>query len=225
MLDICRYCTKKSPATKKLCEDDLQKLGDSCCQVTFRKGERIMFQDVISYDIIFLREGLVKVHAMGPEKEQILKIVKGPSYLGLPTKFGAKINQYSATCITETKACLLGFDIFKDFILHNEEFAYEIILELCKNELYYYKKYINQIQKQGPGKIAEALIYFADEIFGKEKFDLPLTRDDLGNLTCTSRETVSRIFSDFSKDKIIEVNSKGISILDKKKLQLISEKG
>ncbi|MCB0475412.1 MAG: Crp/Fnr family transcriptional regulator [Flavobacteriaceae bacterium] len=225
MLDICQYCNKKSPATQKLCDEDLRKLGDSCCQITFQKGERIMFQDAVSYDIVFIIDGLVKVHAAGPEKEQILKIVKGPSYIGIPAKFGARINQYSATCITKINACLIGFEVFKDFIMGNGEFAYEIILELCRNELYYYKKYINQLQKQGPGKIAEALLYFSDTIFNATTFELPLSRDELGNFTCTSRETVSRIFSDFSKNKIIEINKKDISIIDKRKLELISEKG
>ena len=225
MMDICNYCKKKSKATGKLDENELEKLGQSCNQVEFQKGDKIMIQDAMSYNIVFVREGLVKIHAMGPEKEQILRIAKGPAYLGIPTTVGAKINQYSATAISKTFACFIGFDVFKDFIKHNGQFAYEIIVELCENELQFYKKCMNQLQKQGPGKIAEAILYFSEKIFDELNFKLPLTRNELGDLTCTSRETVSRILSDFSKSNIIKVNKNDISILDKKQLENISKMG
>ncbi len=225
MSDICYYCLKKSKAGIKLDQKELEKLNHSCNQVVFQKGDKIMIQDALSYNIVFVKEGLVKVHTKGPEKEQILKIIKGPSYLGIPTTIGAKTNQYSATAISKASVCFVGFDIFKEFIKNNGEFAYEIIVELCENELQFYKKCINQVQKQGSGKIAESLLYFSEKIFNKQKFKLPLTRNELGDLTCTSRETVSRILSDFSNSNIIKVNRNDISILDKKQLEIISKKG
>ena len=96
MIDICQYCKSKSKATGKLDTKELEKLGHSCNQIVFQKDDCIMLQNAMSYNIVFIKEGLVKVHAKGPEKEQILRIVKSPSYLGIPTTLGAKINQYSA---------------------------------------------------------------------------------------------------------------------------------
>jgi len=204
---------------------ELNKLSHSCNPVSFKKGDRIMIQDSLSYNIVFVKEGLVKVHVMGPEREQILKIAKGPCYLGIPTTVGAKVNLYSATAILETNVCFIGAEIFKEFLISNGQFAYEIILELCKNELYNFKKCINNLQKQGPGKIAEALLYFSDVVFDKQNFILPLTRIELGDLTCTSRETVSRVLTDFDLNKVIKVDKKQIKILDRTKLELISEMG
>ena len=225
MTDICHYCKAKSKATGKLDEKQLEKLGHSCNQAIFQKDDIIMIQDAMSSNIVFIKDGLVKVHAMGPEKEQILKIVKGPSYLGIPTTIGAKINQYSATAISETNACFISFDTFKEFIINNGEFAYEIIVELCRSELRHYKKCINQVQKQSSGKIAEALLYFSEEIFDTKNFRLPLTRHEIGDLTCSSRETVSRVLSDFSNNNIIKINKNKISIIDKKQLENISKMG
>lgn len=225
MLDICEICNKKSKATGKLDQMELGKLGDSCNQVVFQKNDRIIVQDTMSYNIAFIKEGLVKIHAKGPEKEQILRIVKAPSYLGIPTTVGAKTNQYSATALCETSVCYITFDIFKEFINKNGQFAYEILVELCTNELYFYKRFINHQQKQSPGKIAEALLYFSNEIFDADKFKIPLSRNELADLTCSSRETVSRVFSDFSNNNIIEINKNSIIILDKKQLELISLKG
>jgi len=225
MVDLCQYCKNKSKATGKLDQNELEKLGHSCNQVVFKKDDLIMVQDTKSYSIVFIKEGLVKVHAKGPEKEQILKIVKGPSYLGIPTTVGSKFNQYSATAITQTSICFISYDIFRDFITQNGEFAFEIIVELCKAELRNYKKFINHVQKQSPGKIAETLLYFSDEIFNSDSFHFPLSRSEFADLTCSSRETISRVLSDFVSNGIITLNKKNFAIINKKQLELISRKG
>jgi CRP-like cAMP-binding protein len=62
-------------------------------------------------------------------------------------------------------------------------------------------------------------------IFESLKFELPLNRNELGDLTCSSRETVSRILSDFAHHGIIDINKKNITILDKEELERISETG
>lgn len=224
-MDLCSYCTKKSKAAENLGEKQLEKLGRSCNEVFFRKGDKIMIQDALSYNIVFVKDGLVKVHVMGPEREQILKIAKGPCYLGIPTTVGARVNQYSATAIMETNVCFIGVEIFKEFVIENGQFAFEIIREMCRNELYNFRKCINQLQKQGPGKIAEALLYFSENVFDDLNFELPLTRNELGDLTCTSRETVSRILTDFDQNKLIDVDKKRIKITNVEKLKMISEMG
>lgn len=225
MKDICYYCKEKSKATEKLNHLELESLGNNCNEAEFKKGDQIIIQNAPSHSVVFIKEGLVKVHAMGPCKEQILKIVKGPSYLGIPTTIGAKINEYSATAIANTNVCFIEFKAFRNFIKQNGQFAYEIITELCEHEIHIYNKYINQVQKQGPGKIAETLLFFSEKIFEKQTFDLPLTRNELGDLTCTTRETISRILSDFSKNNIIKIDKNKISILNKKQLESISKTG
>lgn len=224
-MDLCSFCNQKSKAAKNLGVKELEKLGHSCNPVKFHKGDRIMIQDSLSYNIVYVKEGLVKVHVMGPEREQILKIAKGPCYLGIPTTVGAKVNQYSVTAIKDTDVCFIGVETFKEFITENGKFAYEIIKEMSKNELYNFRKCINQLQKQGPGKLAEAILYFSENIFDNINFELPLTRNELGDLTCTSRETVSRILMDFDHNKLIKVEKKHIKILDKEKLSRVSETG
>jgi len=225
MMDICFYCNTKSKATEKLDPEELQKLGNNCNEAVFEKGDKIIIQNSLSYNIVYVKEGLVKVHTMGPDKDQILKIIKAPSYLGIPTTFGARINEYSATAISKTKVCFIEFGVFKSLIEQNGQFALEIITDSCEREIQSYKKYVNQVQKQGPGKVAEALLFFSEKIFESQNFVLPLTRIELGDLTCTSRETISRILSDFSKNNIININRSNVTILNKRQLEIISKTG
>jgi CRP/FNR family transcriptional regulator len=212
-------------AVDKLEPDDLQKLGASCVEVDFKKGDIIFKQNALSSNVIYIREGLVKVHIEGPEREQILKIAKGPTYLGIPTTFGDKVNHYSASAITPTSVCFIDINVFKEFITQNGQFAYEIILELCKNELQHFSRCVNLVQKQIHGRLAGTLLFFADSIFNSNSFEMPFNQSEMADLIYTSRETVSRLLSELNKENIIEMKGRKIKLVDIEKLKEISKKG
>ena len=223
--NICKNCKIQSSAVKFLNTDELEKLGNNCVVVNFRKGDVIFKQGAFSSNIIYVRNGLVKIHMSGPVEEQIIKITKAPSYLGIPTTFGEKINQYSSTAVEDTKVCFINIDVFKDFIFANGNFAYEIIIELCRNELNSFHQCVNRTQKYIHGRAADALLFFSDEIYEKDEFALPLTRLELGYFINTSRESICRILNEFDDAGIIELSGRKIKILDKDLLEIISKKG
>ncbi len=225
LYEICKYCHLKSAAAETLNPAELTDLEHNCFQTQFAKGELIFKQDALSSNVIFIREGLVKIHIKGPEREQIIKINKGPTFLGIPTTFGDIVNHYSATAITTVDVCFISNETFQQFIYSNGKFAYEILHDLCKCQLHTYNYCINHLQKQGPGRLAEALLYLSNEIFNDNSFLLPMTRHELGDLACCSRESVSRLLNEFKKDNIIQLEGKKITILNKELLAQISQRG
>ena len=58
-----------------------------------------------------------------------------------------------------------------------------------------------------------------------DTFTIPLTQAELANLVDTSRESVSRVLTEFDKDEIIKIKGKQIEIVNKKSLKLISQNG
>ncbi|OFX21103.1 MAG: hypothetical protein A2041_05745 [Bacteroidetes bacterium GWA2_31_9b] len=221
----CKDCQIKSAAASNLNKEEFEILETNSAQVAFKKGETIFKEGALSLNVAYLRSGIVKVHMHGPTREKILRIVKAPSYLGIPITFGDKINQYSATAIEDTSVCFIDSNYFRNFIYSNGKFAYEIIVELCKNELKDYQKYTSQSQKQIPGLVAETLLCISETIYNNPRFNFPLTRNEFGDMVGTSRESVSRALSEFSSEKIIEINGKEITILKKDILEKISKNG
>jgi CRP/FNR family transcriptional regulator len=221
----CSTCLLKSKAVESLGEDDLNLLGQSCVEVAFEKGETLFKQDALSSNIIYIQTGLVKLIIEGPQRKQILRLKKAPCYLGLPTTMGDKINHYSAVALEHTKACFIDLGVFKSFLRLNTEFSYEIVIELCKNELEQFHRCVKLVQNQVFGRLATNLLYMADEIYESDEFDLPLSRSDMADLVCTSRETVSRLLSNLAEEKIIDIHGKHIKINNKEILLKISEKG
>ncbi len=221
----CSVCLLKSKAASNLIDNEIHILDQNCVHGVFKKGETIFKQDALSSNIIYLQTGLVKLMINGPQAVQILRLKKAPCYLGLPTTMGDKINHYTAIALEETQACFIDISVFKELLRINADFSYEIIVELCKNELDQFDRCVNLVQKQIFGRLAAYLLYLSDDIFKSNEFNMPLTRTEIAQLTSSSRETISRVLNTLAKESVIEINGKRIQILNKPTLIKISEKG
>lgn len=222
---FCTHCQFKSAAAGYLNSEELDAMENNCAEVQFNVGDIIFKQDALSSNVIYLKSGLVKLHIHGPLKEKIMKIAKAPAYLCLPSNFGDKVNHFSATAIEKTEACFIDVNLFKDFIFKNGDFAYQIIIDLSRGELENFHGYLTQSQKQMNGRVAEALLLFSKEIYQSNQFRLPLNRNDFGDLVGISRESASRILTEFHNEKIIQMTGRQIAILKEDLLQQISSKG
>jgi len=204
----CKICDIKSLATLKLSDEEIEELSFNCALVKLRKGDSLIKQGTFSTNVAYLRSGLVKLHIAGPYYEQIVRIVKAPGYLGLPTTFGDKINQYSVSVIEEAEVCFIDLTTFRNLLRSNPDFAYEIMIDICRNELEVYYKCANRTQKQIRGKIADVLLDMSDKIYNSDSFTMPLNQEEIGNLVDSSRESVSRVFNEFEKDGIISASGR-----------------
>ncbi|MEA4985344.1 hypothetical protein SDC9_61467 [bioreactor metagenome] len=221
----CSLCPYISVAEAKLDGCQLKQLSENHIVVGFKKGDSIIKQGTYSTNIIFLRKGLVKIHITGPYNEQIVKLAKPPTYLGLPTTFGAKVNHYSITALEDCEVCFIDITVFRNLLKESEHFSYEIIQALCRYEIESFRRCANRTQKLTRGNLADVLLDFANNIFQSDVFIVPISQTEIGNLIDTSRESVSRMLSEFEKDGIIRVTGKQLEIINKKSLELISQNG
>jgi len=225
MKSECRFCTIKSKAAMTLTDEEIDKLSVNCALVSFRKSEALIRQGTFSTNVAYLRKGLVKIHIAGPYYEQIVRIVKAPSYMALPTTFGDKINQYSVTVLEDSEVCFIDVGTFRYLLEKNPDFSYEIMIELCRNELENFYRCANRTQKQIRGKIADMLLEMSEHIYQSNTFSLPVNQEEIGNLIDSSRESVSRIMNEFEKDGILSISGRKITLLNKGSLTMISAKG
>jgi len=222
----CINCKIKSFPITLLNENELCKLCRNSISISFQKGERIFKQGAFTTNIVFIKSGIVKIHLTGPlNKEEILKIDKGPIFVGLPSVFADKIHKYSVTALTQTEACFINFASFNEFIFENGEFAHEILVILSKDTIDHFNRCVNKTQKQLTASTAETILYFSNHIFNSDKFILPLTRSEFGAYIGTTRETVTRIIHDFIDDNLIKLDGKKIIIKNKKILEKINKTG
>jgi len=110
-------------------------------------------------------------------------------------------------------------------IRSNGDFALEVLKYISLEEIDYFHRFLNMLEKQITGRVAEMILYFADHIFHTDRFTLALTQTELGNMVGASRESVSRVIKDLRKDDILRWEHHTIEILNKELLEKISRAG
>ena len=194
--------------------------------LTYRKGESLIKQGAFASSIYYIESGLVKVYLEGGSKNLILNITPPRNLLGLQAVFeGNNTYPYSVSCYAETTVRTVDIAIFKQLIRQNAAFANRIINNLNESTAQIYGRFYSLTRKQLHGRLADILLCLANRIFKSESFDLPLSRNDLGELTSMSTESVIRLISEFRDDGLIEMNGKSIRLTDIPRLQRISELG
>lgn len=222
----CLNCSAISPACQKLNPDQLLKLSDNCIGGEIKKSDVFLKQGTFTSHAVYLKEGLVKEsmtrQGMG---EQIFKILKDRSYLGMATLFGHRTNHFSYTALSKLKVCYINRLTLEQLMKENGEFAYEIMVSMCMDNIKGSDKLFNQSQKKIYGRVADAILYFSDWVFEKQQFTLPLTRKEIANLIGTSRESTTRALIKFHHENIIELKGSNLKIINYEHLQNISKRG
>jgi len=223
----CKTCVIRSKAANTLNVKELNFLMGNCAETTFHPKEIIIKEGILSSHIAYLKSGLAMVSKKGVKGvDQILKIVKPGNYIGLQTVLFEKVNQFSVTALEQSVVCFTDNLSFKELISRNTQFANELLVFLCREELTYFERFINIHQKQINGRLAEAILFFSEEIYDHAlTFNIPLDRSDMAALICTTRESITRAIKDLVEIKTINVSGKKFEILDIKRLHKISQSG
>lgn len=225
-LNTCSTLVLDNACFETLTEKQKLAIEENKVRVNYNKGETICKQGSQATHVLFLEEGLVKVYLEGKPKNLILTIIPSGQMIGLPSIFeGNKTFIYSVTTYVDSVVQMINIDVIKQMILENARFAGSIISILNENTAQTYGRFYCLMQKQLHGRMADILLCLSNRIFNSKNFQLPLSRNDLGELTGMSTESVIRIFKDFKDDKLISVNAKSIEILNEEKLLMISDKG
>lgn len=210
----------------KLNDEELLLLEDNLIVVQYKKGEILCKQGTMASSIMYLCCGLVKIYMEDNRGSLILKILPPGNMIGLTALLdGANYFRYSAYAYQECKVRLIDIRVFKQLILSNPAFANEVINLMCENLIQTQTRFFAYTQKHSFGRMADTLLCLACNIFKQDQFELQLSRKEMAELTGLTTESVIRILSKFKSDQLIAMDGKTITILNREKLQQISDYG
>jgi CRP/FNR family transcriptional regulator len=222
----CIVENKHSACFDVLTEEEKEILAKNTVDIRYKKGEVIAKQGSFASHVIYLTEGLAKVYIEGRNKDLVLKIVPPDHFIGLSSIYeGNNAFIYSAAPYIDSEASLIDVNVFKNLIRRNPKFAYEMINIQNENAAQVYGRFYCLTRKQSHGLVADLMLCLSTRVFKTDKFCLPITRNDLADLTGLSIESVLRIMKEFKEDKLIETKGKNIEILNLESLRKISQFG
>ena len=195
-------------------------------EATFNPGEIMLKQGTPSSNALFVANGIAKIYIESARGKNFILSIALPGNLVIGP--GAYVNSrhtYSAAALTTVQACFINFEIFKNLVKGNGDFAQSILEDVSAKALRAHTRMVNLAHKKMPGRLAEALLYFADEVFHSDEYEIILSRQELGDFTNMAKECVVRILKELEESGVIYSDSSKIRILDKEKLIQISEKG
>ncbi|MCF6353019.1 MAG: Crp/Fnr family transcriptional regulator [Cyclobacteriaceae bacterium] len=194
-------------------------------QLSYKRGESICKQGAFASSIICIHSGLVKVHKEKANASFTLLLKKQGEVIGLQALFNEGIYHSSAEALTDTNTCSIDLPVFQQLLLENPKFSVEVIKSINEELMEVFDRLFSLSTKHVHGRLAEFLLYLKNNVYKSNPFYLTLSKTDMAEILGTSKESMSRLFKELKKDKIIEEFEHSIKIISEAKLNRISITG
>lgn len=207
----------------KFCYTDKDKSADfEHIDIKYAKGDMIFKQGTLAPHVMLLKEGLVKIFLEHNNQRQTICLEK-EGFIGLESMYTDQHFQYSVMALTDVKVCLIEIQEFQKKVLENGNLGAVLITDLNKRSHYLYQRIIALTRKQAHGRIADIILCLAGRIFESDEFVIPCKQKELADMAAISPESLSRILKDFKEDGVVTISGKQVTVIDRKKLEMISK--
>ena len=183
-----------------------------------RKGSVIFFEGEPGEGFHYLRSGKVKIVRLSEDgREHIIKVLSPGDLFAEVLLFNSRSYPATAAAMEDSRIGVIKNADLEKLVLGNNALALALIKALSQRLLYAQQKIKNLALDDVAARTAETLVKLGREHGrvlpgGGVEIDLELSRQDLGNLVGTTRETVTRTLSTLKKAKVIQLDGQKIII-------------
>ncbi len=219
-------CELKGLFFERVTKNELDNLCNHKIEKSYRKGEIIFEAGSAIDDFIYLKSGLVKLYKLcNNNKEQIISFARPFDFVSLLNVFSDSTYSYSVMAIEDSVTCNIPFSQVRNLVLENGKFALNLLEKMSQVSDKIIMESLTIRQKHLRGRVAYLLLYFAEYIYHKEEFELPISRKEIAEFIGMTPENVIRTLSEFRKDGILKIYGKTIEIVNTEMLKQISNLG
>jgi CRP/FNR family transcriptional regulator, cyclic AMP receptor protein len=201
-----------------------EKLAAITSAAAYPKGATLFVEGQSSRGVFILCSGKVKLSTSSADgRSLILRISEPGEVLGLPATVTGKPYELTADVIEPTQANFISRQDFLFFLREHGEAALRVAQQLGET----YHSAIAEMRTIGLShSAAEKLARFLLDLsanhegMGEIRLTLTLTHEEIAQMIGASRETVTRLFTDFKKKQLLRV--KGSTVIIKSKAGLES---
>jgi len=222
----CTIASHECKCFDTLTKEEKELVDENSVWMGYKKGEVICKRGSFASHVMFLEKGLAKVYIEDGVNTLVLKILTEKNLLGLASVSDeVKTFEYSVMAYVDSEIRQIDIEVFKLLLSQNPVFAKEVIDIQSANSIQIYSRFFCLTHKQSFGRLADIILCLSDRVFKNDIFELPLSRKDLAELSGLSSETVIRMIKVFREEGLIDINGKMVKVLDRPRMQQISETG
>jgi CRP/FNR family transcriptional regulator, cyclic AMP receptor protein len=210
----------------------LEALDAISSSATYPKGAILYVEGQEPRGVFVLCNGRVKLSAGSADgKSLILRIADPGEVIGLPGTISGKEYEVTAEALEPIQANFIPRELFLQFLREHGEAALRVarILSDIYQAMYQEVRYLGL-----SGSAAEKLARFILDLTaengktnaqgdGLQRVPLTLTHEEIAQMIGSSRETVTRLFTDFKHRHLVEVHGSTLIIKNKAGLEKVLE--
>jgi len=212
ILDNCVTCPSRTEHL--FCNLSLQaaqRLNEIKSTAVYPKGAMLFIEGQQARGVFVLCAGRVKLSTSSREGKTIITKISDPGdVLGLNAVISARTYEVTAEMMEPGQANFIPKDSLLHFLKEFPEVAVRVAQQLSRN---YYTAY-EEIRTLGLAvspseKFAKLLLSWSTKTVpqndGSMQVKMTLTHEEIAEIIGTTRETVSRLFSDFKKRQLLQL--------------------
>jgi CRP/FNR family transcriptional regulator len=219
---------RMTPVFRRLSAEDRQTVSRASVIRRFARGDTIFEQGMASDALYTIASGRVKIFKMLPSGKDLILEVFGPGDpLGAVAAYDGRPFPASAVALEDTTCVVIPRAVFFKLLEEHPSLVRGLMLGLTVRLV----ELTNRLAELTGGRIesrfARLFLKLATEMGREERggtfVPLPLTRQELADMTGTTIETCIRIMSRWGKDGVVRTEKDGFVVLDRKALDAAAE--
>jgi CRP/FNR family cyclic AMP-dependent transcriptional regulator len=227
ILDNCLTCSSRGQHLFcNLPLPALQRLNEIKSTAVYPKGTMLFIEGQQPRGVFVLCVGKAKLSTSSREGKTIItKISDSGDILGLNAVISNRPYEVTAEMMEPGQANFIPRDSFLQLLKENPEVAARVYEQLSRNYYCAYEEIRTLGLAASPAeKLAKMLLSWSVKSVqadGGSQFKLTLTHEEIAEAIGTTRETVSRLFSDFKKKQLMQLKGSTVVIRSRMSLERI----
>ena len=230
MKDCSQCVVRNSAICAALSHDELAVLSQLGRKQRVPRGQTVVWEGADAIIVANVISGILKMSmSIADGREQIVGVVFPSDFIGRP--FGQK-SPYSVTALSDAELCIFSRSSFDAFARKHPELEHKL-LQRTLDELDRAREWMLLLGKKAANeRIATLLLEMSArlgesgcsaETGGLDSFELPLDRQQMGDVLGLTIETVSRQLSRLKADGVIALpDRRVVEIRNRRRLQDIA---
>jgi CRP/FNR family transcriptional regulator len=212
---------------RKLSADDRERVARVARVTHYQRGDLIFAEDDPSEDFFVVTSGRVKVFKMTPAgKDVILEIFTAGDPLGAVAVYDGRPFPASAMALDATTCVLIPRAAFFELLERHPSLVRGLLAGLTQRLVELTGRIAELTGGRVEPRFARLFLKMADEMGTPVErgtfIPMPLSRQELADMTGTTIETAIRIMSRWAKDDIVRTERDGFRVLDRDALDTLA---
>ena len=225
IVERCAGCRRTEPrAFCKLPESSLRALEALKYTTVYPRGALLFVEGQAPRGVYILCSGRVKLSATSSDARVIItRIARAGEILGLCATLSGEPYEVTAETLEPSQVNFVRAADFTRFLAANAEASLRAAEQLGRN----YSAALEQVRLLGlshsaAAKLARFLLEVGGERPPADRLRLALTHEEIGQLIGASRETVTRLFSEFKQENFIQVKGAVLQLNNRPALEALA---